>query len=228
MSKLLSNGSESRSDREDSRLYLSINERYVHFMKVMPSALAPFLRSDTQGVLLAEIFMNDAEHTISALAKVAETSTATVIREIDRLVAAGYATERHVGRARLIKANTHHPLYRPLKEIISYTYGPVPILQGLLESHPDIDHALIFGSWAERASGVPGHDPNDIDVLAVGKIRPRAAAALANQATDLLSKEVNIRVCSLEDWTARIDGFLREILRRPTIDLRLHERLAAG
>lgn len=197
-------------------------------MKVMPSALAPFLRSETQGALLAEIFMGHAEQTISALAKAADTSTATVIREVDRLVAAGYATERHVGRARLISVNTQHPLYQPLREIISYTYGPVPILHGLLAAQPDVDHALIFGSWAERVSGVPGHDPNDIDVLAVGKIRPRAAAALANQATDLLSKEVNIRVCSREDWTTRSDGFLREILRRPTIDLRLHERLAAG
>jgi DNA-binding transcriptional ArsR family regulator len=197
-------------------------------MKVMPSTLAPFLRSETQGALLAEILLGNAEHTITELATAADTSPATVTREVDRLVAAGYATERHVGRARLISANTQHPLYQPLKQIISYTYGPVPILHGLLESQTDIDQALIFGSWAERASGVPGHDPNDIDVLAVGKIRPRAAAALANQATDLLGKEVNIRVYSREDWTTRSDGFLREILRRPTIDLQLHDRLAAG
>ena len=195
-------------------------------MKTMPSALAPFLRSETQGVILAEIFMGNGEHTISSLAKAAGTSPATVMREVDRLVAAGYVIDSHVGRARLVIADTQHPLYKPLQEIIRYSYGPVPVLQRLLESQPDIDQALIFGSWAERASGIPGHDPNDVDVLVVGTMRPRAAAVLANEATDLLGKEVNIRVCSREDWRTKSDALLREIARRPTVDLHLHDRLA--
>lgn len=197
-------------------------------MKTMPSALAPFLRSETQGMILAEIFMGHGEHTISSLAKAAGTSPATVMREVDRLVAAGYVTDRHIGRARVVTASTQHPLYRALQEIIGYSYGPVPVLRSVLQAHPDIDQALIFGSWAERASGIPGHDPNDIDVLVIGKMRPRAAAALANQATDLLGKEVNMRVCSREDWETRSDGLLREIARRPTIDLHVNDRLATA
>jgi hypothetical protein len=65
------------------------------------------------------------------------------------------------------------------------------------------------------------------EVLAVESIRQRAAATLANPATDLIGKEVNIRVCSREAWTTRSHYFLLEILRRPTIDLQLHDMLAA-
>lgn len=194
-------------------------------MKTMPSALAPFLRSETQGAILAELFIGHGEHTISSLAKTVGTSPPTVMREVDRLVAAGYVTDRHLGRVRIVTANIQHPLYRPLQDIIRYSYGPVPILHDLLERQPGIDQALIFGSWAERASGIPGHDPKDIDVLVIGTMRPRAAAALANKATDLLGKEVNIRVSLPEDWRTKTDGLLREIASRPTIDLHLQDRL---
>lgn len=189
--------------------------------------MAPFLRSETQGRILAEIFFGTGEHTISSLAKAAGTSPATAMREVDRLEASGYVAGRHYGKSRVVTANEQHPLHRPLREIIRYSYGPVPILHDLLERREDIDKALIFGSWAERASGIPGHDPNDIDVLAIGTIRPRAAAALANEASELLGKEVNIRVSSMDSWTAKTDGLAREIASKPVIDLHLHEAIAA-
>ncbi len=192
-------------------------------MKTMPSALAPFLRSETQGAILAEIFIGHGEHTISSLAKKVGTSPSTVMREVDRLVESGYATDHHVGRARVVNANPRHPLYKPLREIVRYSYGPVPILHNLLERHPDIHQAFIFGSWAERASGIPGHDPNDIDVMVIGTMRPRAAAALANQASDLIGKEVNIMTVSPNEWRSMNDGLLREIASRPVVDLHLHE-----
>lgn len=197
-------------------------------MKTMPSTLAPFLRSETQGEILAEIFIGSGEHTITSLARKAGASPATAMREVDRLVEAGYVVDRHIGRARVITANTVHPLYRPLQEIIRYSYGPVPILRDLLKDEPEIHQALIFGSWAERASGIPGHDPNDIDVLVIGALRPRAAAALANTASDLIGREVNIRTVTPDEWRAKTDGLLREIEGRPIVDLHLHEGLAAA
>lgn len=194
-------------------------------MKTRPSAMAPFLRSEAQGRILAEIFLGHGEHTISSLAKAAGVSLPTAMREVDRFVEAEYITDRYIGRARVVAANPQHPLYRPLLEIIRYSYGPVPILHNLLEGRSEIDEALIFGSWAERASGIPGHDPRDIDVLVVGEIRPRAAAAIASEASDLIGKEVNILTASPEEWRAKSEGLLREIDGRPIIDLRLHKGL---
>lgn len=147
----------------------------------MPSAVAPFRRSETQGRLLAEIFLGSSEHTISPLVEAAETSPATTMRDVDRLEASGYVTGRHYGKAHVVTANVQHPLQGPLQEIIGHSYGPVPILHDLLTRQTDIDQALILGSWAERASRIPGHDPNAIDVLAIGTIRPRAGAALAGE-----------------------------------------------
>lgn len=197
-------------------------------MKTMPSALVPFLRSEVQGAILAEIFLGNGEHTISSLAKAVGTSQPTAMREVDRLVEAGYVTDRHIGRARVITSNTQHPLFRPLQEIVRYSYGPVPILHSLLANRPEIQDALIFGSWAERASGVPGHDPSDIDVLIIGDMRPRAAAVLANEASDLIGKEVNIMTTSPEEWRSKEDGLLREIASRPTINLNTNKGLEAA
>lgn len=72
------------------------------------------------------------------------------------------------------------------------------ILRTLLAGRPEIDQALIFGSWAERAVGRTGHEPNDVDVLAIGSIRPRPAAVLAREASELLGKEVNVMTTSVD------------------------------
>lgn len=94
----------------------------IQFMKTTPSVVSPLFRSEVQGKILGEIFLSREAHTISSLAKAVGTSQPTAMREVNRLVAAGYVTDRSVGRARVVKANLSHPLYRPLQEIISYSY----------------------------------------------------------------------------------------------------------
>jgi hypothetical protein len=75
-------------------------------MKVAVPVLAPILRSDTQGRLLAAILAApDEEHTITALAAQAGTSLPTAIREVDRAEAAQVVTSRRLGNTRLVKAN---------------------------------------------------------------------------------------------------------------------------
>src|SRR5438132_254310 len=94
-------------------------------MKALAPSLAPILRSDTQGRILARLLANpDAEYTLTDLAEGAGTSFPTVQREVNRAERAGIVTVRRVGPARLVRANTVHVLFAPLRQLILATYGP--------------------------------------------------------------------------------------------------------
>lgn len=102
---------------------LQIMKNTEHLLKTIPSALAPFLRSEAQGLILEALFLGHGEHTISSLAKSADTSPTTASREVSRLVAAEVVTARSIGRIRLVTVNTRHALYAPTRAVLAYAYG---------------------------------------------------------------------------------------------------------
>ena len=70
-------------------------------MKVAAAKLSPLLKSDAQGLILAEIFMNPDEFfSISQLAEFAGTSLPTAMREVDRLLDGQLVIQKSAGRAR--------------------------------------------------------------------------------------------------------------------------------
>ena len=192
-------------------------------MKVAPPLLSPILRSDTQGRVLAELFNHpDTDRTITELTERADATMPTVLRDVERLLSAGYLVERRVGRNRMIRVNRDHPLFSQLRDIVLYGYGPRPVLTDLINDLPKLDSAYIYGSWAARASGEPGSDPNDIDLLLVGDIEPATTYDLARRATSVLRRDVNVSVVSRDRWQAEEDGFVKTVKSRPLVKLRLN------
>ena len=76
--------------------------------------------------------------------------------------------DRRQGNNRLVRANTEHPLWPLMSQIVVETYGPASLLRNLLAELAGIREAYIYGSWAGRRAGQPGPPPRDIDVLVVG------------------------------------------------------------
>lgn len=192
-------------------------------MKSSGPLLAPILRSDTQGRLLAALVLDpDLELSLTDLARRAGVAAPTIMRDVDRLVAGGFLADRRVGRSRLIRVNTEHAMFRPLSEIVLYGYGPVVLLPELLKDIHRIEEAYLYGSWAERYSGVPGNDPADIDVLVVGDPDPAELYEVARRATELLGREVNINTVSEQRWSVASDGFIQTVKSRPLVPISLN------
>ena len=102
-------------------------------MKQEKPALSPLLRSDTQGLILAQLFMNpDEGFSISDLARFARTSVPTAMREVDRLLDDRIVTAKTFGRSKLIQVNRTHLLFDSIKQIIAYSYGPAAVLPAAL------------------------------------------------------------------------------------------------
>jgi DNA-binding transcriptional ArsR family regulator len=193
-------------------------------MKSSAPLLAPILRSDTQGKLLAELmFHPDTDVTLTELAARVGVSAPTIMRDIDRLVEGGFVTDRRQGRSRFLRINPEHPMYRALGEIVLYGYGPAAVIPQILASVANIDKAFIYGSWAERYRGISGPNPADIDVLVIGAADRSDLFDAARQASTVVGREVNITLVSAARWGADDDGFIRTVKSRTLIPIHLGE-----
>ena len=189
-------------------------------MKTGPSLLTPFLRSDAQGAVLAETLLNpEAELTISEIGRRADVLPAVAHREVTRLIDADVLRDRREGNNRLVRANTRHPLWPLMSQLVAETYGPVPMLRSLLAEVPGIREAYVYGSWAARRSGQPGPPPRDIDVLVVGNPPRTDLLDVADAAQRQLHTEVNIHTTTPEAWAAKDDPFLATVASRPLVAL---------
>ncbi len=188
-------------------------------MKQSTPTLLPLLRTRAQGDILAWIFLHpDDSYSVAEIARAVGTSEPTVLREVDRLAAADLIVEVRRGRARLIRPNVANPATRPLAELLAVTYGPIPVVREELDDIAGIDSAWIYGSWAERYSGMPGRSPGDVDVLVVGTADEDELWAAAERATRRVGREVTIQRVRPERWAGDHEsGFLQTVRSRPMV-----------
>src|SRR5215471_620313 len=144
-------------------------------MKVPAPSLAPILRSDTQGRILARLLTDPTRaYSLSELVDWAASSMPTVQREVGRAEDAGIVTTEKVGPTRLVRANPEHPLFVPLRQVILTTYGPPAVIAREFAEIEEAEAIVLFGSWAARYQGEPGPAPHDVDVLVIGSSDRRA------------------------------------------------------
>ena len=94
-------------------------------MKVPAPSLAPILRSDAQGRILARVLADpEKSYSLSDLVTWSKTSMPTVTREVRRAEEAGIVVTEKVGPIRFVRAGVDHPLYSSVRRIILATDGP--------------------------------------------------------------------------------------------------------
>ncbi len=191
-------------------------------MKQEKPALSPLLRSDTQGLILAQLFMNPEEgFSISDLARFARTSVPTAMREVDRLLDDRIVTAKTFGRAKLIQVNRAHLLFDSIKQIIAYSYGPAAVLPAALYGVDGIEHAFLFGAWAARLKREVGPDPHEVDLLLVGYVNRIEASRAAARIESYLGRAVNVQFETANDWKKEEADFVKQVKSRPLVEIDL-------
>lgn len=193
-------------------------------MKTVASSLAPILRSDTQGRLLARLLIDPSrEYNLSELARWAASSMPTVQREIDRAERAGIVSTRKVGPARVVRANVDHPLYGAVQRLILGTFGPPAVVAQEFADIGGAQAVVLFGSWAARYLGEPGRAPNDVDVLVIGEPDHDEVDDAAERAEGAIGLPVQATIRSLSQWTDERESFIREVKSRPVVPVLVDE-----
>ncbi|MFT4187821.1 MAG: winged helix-turn-helix domain-containing protein [Aeromicrobium sp.] len=184
--------------------------------------LLPLLRSRAQGDILACVFLApERRHSVSELSDHARTSLQQTLREVRRLEDAGLVRTQKAGNTRYVEVRDDNPLVKPLTELLTLSFGPIPVLTELLDEINGVESAIIYGSWAARYLQVPGPVPGDIDVLLLGDTDMDQVRDMAKEASHRLAREVSVRRMTMVSWKIDANTGFRETLRdRPRVVLR--------
>lgn len=185
-------------------------EVILQIVKPEKAALSPILRSDTQGMILAQLFMNPGDDfSISELARQANTSAPTAMREVERLLESQLVIQRTVGRARLIQVNTKHELHDAIRKIVAYSYGPAAVLPAALYGIEGLEQALLYGNYAAYLKKERASDSPEIDLLLVGYVNRIEASNAAKRVEGYLDRSVNVKFVGSQDWESESSDFVK-------------------
>lgn len=128
-------------------------------------SLAEALFSPAQAKVLARLFGEPTRwFHVNELIRLTGLGSASVQRELKRLVEAGLVQTEQVGNVRRLRANEASPVYPELIGMVTKTLGVVPVLRQALAPRGDhIRLALVYGSVAKGVD----HAGSDIDLLVV-------------------------------------------------------------
>ena len=144
-------------------------------MKVAAPSLAPILRSDAQGRILARVLADpDKSHSLSDLVAATGPSMPTVLREVRRGEQAAILTTEKVGPMRQVRARVDHPLYGAVRRIILATYGPPTVVAEEFAHIQGAEAVLLIGSWAARYLGEARPSPKRRRRAGNRRRRPRS------------------------------------------------------
>ena len=185
----------------------------------------PIFRSHHQAALLAWLFLHpDREYTLTDLAQRLDVPLTTLQREAQRLVLAGILRDRHLGRARLLQANTSNRAAAPLTQLLEVTFGPETVI-GEEFTFANADRVLIYGSWADRYHGTPGPPPDDVDVLVVGNVDRAEVYDAADRAQTRLGMQVNPVIRTAQKWADGADALIVQIKASATVDVSAYAKV---
>jgi DNA-binding MarR family transcriptional regulator len=192
----------------------------LQIVKPEKAALSPILRSDTQGMILAQLFMNPGDDfSISELARQANTSAPTAMREVERLLESQLVIQRTIGRARLIRVNTKHELHDAIRKIVAFSYGPAAVLPAALYGIEGLEQAFLYGNYAAYLKKERASDSPEIDLLLVGYVNRIEASNAAKRVESYLDRSVNVKFVGSQEWEMVSSDFVVEVKQRPLFQL---------
>lgn len=189
--------------------------------------LGDALFSKTQQKVLGLLFSTpDKSYFTNEIVRWAGLGKGTVMRELEKLNAAGLISLTHKGNQNHYQANNHCPIYPDITAIVRKTFGIVDvILQALAPLQPQMDIAFIYGSIAKEEAA----STSDIDLMLIGDgINYSAVMELLEPAEQSLSRTINPTLYTPQDIAAKIaasNHFVVRVLQQPIIPILGHQHL---
>ena len=184
-------------------------------------SLATALFSDSQTRVFRWIFGHpQREFHLSELRHLTGLGSASLQRELNRLVSAGLLVSERVGNLRRFHANAQNPVYGELVALTRKALGAEPLLrEALVPLTGDLQGAWIYGSVAKQTDT----SASDVDVMLVGRgLRLSRVLELLAPVEAQLDRKIN-PVCytpaEFERRRAEADSFVNRVLAQPVIAL---------
>lgn len=169
----------------------------------------PHVRAEVLRLLFSE---EGRELHLRELTRQSGLTLGTLQTEVAKLCAADLLLSRRDGNRRYFKANSAHPLFTDLHQLVLKTSGLREVLIEALHGLAGIELAFVFGSLA---SGT-GKSGSDVDLFIIGDVGLRALASRLRKATEQLGREINpVTMTATEFARGRINNpFIGDVLAK--------------
>lgn len=184
-------------------------------------SIASALFTDSQAKVYAWLFgQPERSYHLSELRRLSGLGSASLQREVNRLVDAGLVTSERVGNLRCFQANPASPVQAELVALTRKTLGAVPLLrQALAPLAAQLHTAYIYGSVARQTD--TAH--SDIDLMLVGTdVGLADVLPLLLPLEPSLGRKINPSLYTPEQYAKRLqepDSFIQRVLAQPTLVL---------
>jgi len=184
-------------------------------------SLATALFTDSQAKVYPWLFgQPERGYHLSELRRLSGLGSASLQREVNRLVDAGLVLSERVGNLRRFQSNPASPVHAELVALTRKTLGMVPLLrQALAPLAERLQDAYVYGSVARQAD--TAHSDVDLmlvaDDLALADVLP-----LLLPLEPALGRKINPTIYTPVQYAKRLgetDSFIQRVLAQPTLSL---------
>ena len=140
----------------------------------------------------------------------------TVQTELKKLERLDIISRLKDGNRVYYRANTAHPLYTTIRELVLKTNGLADVIKNALDNEKSIKVAFVFGSLARQEEKAN----SDVDLMVVGDIGLRKLTGLLIDVAGKIGREINPHIFSEKEFIKRKigqDHFLNQVLESPKI-----------
>ncbi|WP_044203134.1 helix-turn-helix domain-containing protein [Echinicola pacifica] len=152
--------------------------------------LDSIITSKTRLRLLVKFFINADNHShLRGLAEEFGESTNAIRKELNNLSEAGYLKKESEKNRISYRANTLHPLFGSLQDIIRKYIGLDTVVEEVLDRMGNVETVLLTGDYAD------GKDTGIIEIRITGEeLNTQYLAVLSQRIEEMINRKVNFTI----------------------------------
>lgn len=152
------------------------------------------ISSKTRIKLLLKFFLNSKTTAyLRSLESEFGESTNAIRIELNRLENAGMLTSNMQGNKKIFQANTKHPLFKEIHNILLKHLGLDSIVQNVIERLGDVEKVFVVGEFSK------GLDSQIIDLIFVGNIDKNYLIGLIDKAEKIVNRKIRYLIYTPEE-----------------------------
>ncbi len=154
------------------------------------------ITSKTRIKLLLKFFLNPSSTAyLRSLENEFQESTNGIRVELNRFESAGMLRSFHEGNKKMFRANTDHPLFSDLQNIVLKYVGIPKIIDTVVSRMGKTSEIYLTGDYAK------GQDTGIIDLVFIGEINRSYLVTLVEKAEVLINRKIRFLVYTKDEWS---------------------------
>lgn len=168
--------------------------------------LKSIITSETRIKLLLKFFLNPkTKGYLRQLSSEFNESTNGIRVELNKLEEAKILSAEFQGRNKIYKANSAHPLFDELRNIVLKSTGIDKVISNIINKLGDVEVAFIRGDYAV------GNDSGLIDLVIVGSdINNNELNRVKNKTEKLIDRKISVLVLTTDEYNNLYNNFEKE------------------